>query len=40
MTPFLKFWNTVNEVLKSHGLPEMLYGEARGWWQQHCGWED
>lgn len=39
MTPFLKFWNTMNQILQSHGLPEMLYGEARDWWQQHVGWE-
>ncbi len=36
-TPFLQFWNTINQVLKSRGLPEMLYGEARDWWRDHQG---
>lgn len=28
-TPFMKFWKVTNDILKSHGLPQMLYGEAR-----------
>ena len=41
MTPFIRFWNTVNQILRSHDLPEMHYGEARDWWQQHQGhWPD
>jgi hypothetical protein len=30
---FMQFWAAVNSLLRSHGLPEMLYGEARGYWQ-------
>ena len=29
---FMQFWKTINDVLRSHGLPEMLFGEARGYW--------
>lgn len=35
---FMTFWKTLNSVLKSHGLPEMLYGEARDWWKDYRGW--
>lgn len=38
-TAFMRFWKTVNDILKSHSLPEMRYGEARGWWSQHQGQE-
>ena len=34
-TPFLKFWKTTNDILRSRGQPDMLFGEARGWWKQH-----
>ena len=34
-TAFMQFWKTINGILKSRGLPEMLYGEARGWFDQH-----
>ncbi len=33
-TPFLRFWYGVNLILKDRGLPEMLYGEAKDWWQE------
>jgi hypothetical protein len=35
-TTFMKFWKPMNDLLRSHGLPEMNFGEARGWWQDHC----
>lgn len=31
MTDFLVFWKTVNAILIDRGQPEMLYGEARNW---------
>jgi len=31
---FMKWWKTTNDILRSHGLPEMLYGEARCWFAQ------
>lgn len=34
-SPFQKFWQTVNAILKSRGQPEMLFGEARDWWKEH-----
>ena len=37
---FMAFWKTVNAILKSHSLPEMLYGEARDWWAQCEGWKE
>jgi hypothetical protein len=30
---FMTFWKTTNEILKARGLPEMLYGEASGFWR-------
>ena len=37
-TDFMRFWKTVNDILASYGQPQMLYGQARLWWQQHQGW--
>lgn len=34
-SPFMRFWKTTNDILRSRNLPEMLYGEARDWWKQH-----
>ncbi len=43
-TPFLHFWKTLNEILKSRDGPEMLYGEAHDWWEQYRhapkGWDE
>ncbi len=36
-TPFMKFWKTMNALLRSRGLEEMKFGEAHGWWQDHNG---
>jgi hypothetical protein len=32
LTPFMAFWKSVNDILRSRELPEMFYGEARDWW--------
>jgi hypothetical protein len=32
---FMSFWLLTNRILASHGLPEMLYGEARDWWKDY-----
>ena len=37
-TEFLTFWKTLNDVLRARDLPEMLYGEARGWFADYRGW--
>jgi hypothetical protein len=29
---FMKFWAMTNAILRSHGLPEMQFGEAKDWW--------
>jgi hypothetical protein len=34
MTDFMMFWKLLDEVLKSRGLAQMNFGEARGWWLQ------
>jgi hypothetical protein len=34
MTNFMLFWKSLNDFAQSHGLPEVLYGEARGWFAQ------
>lgn len=34
MTNFLRFWKTLNDFQRSQNLPEVLYGEARGWFAQ------
>lgn len=34
-TRFMVFWKTVNDILKAHGQSELLYSEARGWWNDH-----
>ena len=36
-TPFMRFWKTTNDVLKSRGVPEMFYGEARDTFEQFTG---
>jgi hypothetical protein len=35
---FIEFWAAINAILKSRGLPEMLYGEARDWYREQRGW--
>lgn len=38
-TPFMRFWEAVNAILRSRGQPEMLYGEARDWYAERMdGW--
>jgi hypothetical protein len=37
-TPFMNFWNTLNQVLRSRGLPDLLYGDAKGYWNDYKGW--
>lgn len=32
---FMTFWKTLNAFAKSHGLPEVLYGEARGYYREY-----
>jgi hypothetical protein len=34
-TDFLKFWRTVNALLATRGLPELNYGEARGYYNEY-----
>lgn len=29
---FMEWWRITNRLLKSRGEDELLYGEARGWW--------
>ena len=31
---FMRFWKSVNDILKSRNLPDMLYGEARDWYNE------
>jgi len=33
-TDFMHFWNIVNQILRSRGLPDMLYGEARDYFAE------
>ena len=33
-TQFMRFWSTTNQILRSREQPEMLYSEARSWWNQ------
>jgi hypothetical protein len=35
MTAFMRFWAAANAILKSRGLPEMLFGEAKGYWNDY-----
>jgi len=34
-TPFLHWWKTTNDILRSRGLPEMFFGEAWAWYAEH-----
>ena len=34
-TEFMNFWKTMNDLLKSRGLPEMCFGEARGYYADY-----
>lgn len=34
-SPFMNFWQELNQVLCKHGLPDMLYGSARKLFAQH-----
>lgn len=36
-SPFMEFWKLLNDLMRSQGQPELLYGEARGWWAQYQG---
>ena len=36
-TPFMNWWKLTNQILRDHGLPEMRYGEARGYYNE-LGW--
>ena len=36
----MRFWKTLNALLRSRQLPELDYGEARGWYEQYRGWRD
>lgn len=31
---FMQFWSITNEILKARGQEPMLYGEARGYFQE------
>lgn len=31
---FLEWWRVTNRMLESRGQDEMLYGEARDWWNR------
>lgn len=33
-TDFMQFWSVINQILRSHDLPEMLYGEARDYFYE------
>jgi hypothetical protein len=32
-TPFMRFWEAVNEGLKRRGLPELMFRDARLEWE-------
>ncbi|MBR1122078.1 hypothetical protein JQ628_11180 [Bradyrhizobium lablabi] len=34
-TDFMSFWETLNGLLKSRGLPELGYSEARGYYADY-----
>ena len=34
ITPFIKFWHTINDILIKRGQPEILYGEAQYWFDE------
>jgi hypothetical protein len=34
LTPFMKFWKTLNEVMADRGQPEVLFGDAHAYWLQ------
>lgn len=36
-TPFIKFWDALNERLRAQRLPELLFGEAHLLWHQTIG---
>ena len=37
MSNFMRWWKSVNDVLKAHGQPDLLYGDARAYYNQHFG---
>ena len=37
---FIEFWAAINSVCKSHGISEILYGEARDRWAESQGWKN
>lgn len=39
MLDLLDFWNACNFILRANGLPEMLYGEARGRYEDFVAYE-
>lgn len=36
-TPFLKFWRTLNEVMRDNGLPDVLFADAHAAWRSLNG---
>ncbi len=34
-SPFMSFWKLLNDLMRSREQPELLYGEAKGWWAEH-----
>lgn len=34
LTNFMKFWKVMNDFQASQGLPHLLYGDARAWFEQ------
>jgi hypothetical protein len=34
---FMIYWAAANAILKSHGLPPMMYGEAMDYWKDAGG---
>jgi hypothetical protein len=36
-TAFMRFWAAANAILKSHGKPEMKFGEAKDYWKETAG---
>jgi hypothetical protein len=39
MPDLLTFWNSCNFILRANGLSEMLYGEARGQYEDFLAYE-
>lgn len=39
LSPFMKFWKISNDILRSRQQHEMLYGEARNYWDELMNWK-